>query len=150
VDAAASDLAAALRLLDQLDEFAPWYEAETRIMLARAAARLGDAPRARELLDRARRELDLMDDATLLDGWLAESEERLARQAESAAGRLTVAELRILRQLPSHLSFPQIAAASHLSPNTVKSHTRSIYAKFGVSSRREAIEHARAVGLLDS
>jgi LuxR family maltose regulon positive regulatory protein len=150
VDSAAADLATAARLLDQLDEFAPWYEVQTRIMLARAAARLGDPRMARMTLDRAARELELMGDETLLDRWLAETEEQLARQAKSAAGQLTVAELRILRQLPSHLSFPQIAAASHLSPNTVKTHVRSIYAKFGVSSRRDAIEHARSAGLLDA
>jgi LuxR family maltose regulon positive regulatory protein len=89
-----------------------------------------------------------MGDETLLDRWVEETEGRLALQAESAAEQLTVAELRILRQLPSHLSFPQIAAAVHLSPNTVKTHVRSIYAKFGVSSRRDAIEHARRAGLL--
>lgn len=149
VDAAAADLATAGRLLDQLDAFAPWYEVETRIMIARAAARLGDPQTARAMLDRAAREIELMGDATLLDRWLAEAEERLERQAESAAAQLTVAELRILRQLPSHLSFPQIAAASHLSPNTVKTHVRSIYGKFDVSSRRDAIEHARRAGLLD-
>lgn len=150
VDAAAADLATACRLLEHLDEFVPWYEIETRIMLARAAVRLGDPQAARALLDRARREIELMGDETLLDRWVEETEGQLARQAESAAEQLTVAELRILRQLPSHLSFPQIAATVHLSPNTVKTHARSIYSKFGVSSRRDAIEHARRAGLLDA
>ncbi|HYC82677.1 MAG TPA: LuxR C-terminal-related transcriptional regulator, partial [Solirubrobacterales bacterium] len=84
----------------------------------------------------------------LLGRWAEEVERQLEQQAEAAAGQLTVAELRILRHLPSHLSFPQIAATVHLSPNTVKTHVRSIYSKFGVSSRREAIEHARRAGLL--
>jgi LuxR family maltose regulon positive regulatory protein len=150
VDAAAADLATAVGLLEQLDEFAPWYEVETRIMLARAAARLGDPRTARRLLDRAAREVALMGDDTLLGRWVEETEARLELQAQTAAEQLTVAELRILRQLPSHLSFPQIAAAAHLSPNTVKTHVRNIYSKFGVSSRREAIEHARRVGLLDA
>lgn len=150
VDLAAADLATAIRLLAELEEFAPWYEVETRIMLGRAATRLGDAQTARAMLDGAGREIELRGDRTLLDGWLEEAERRLGRQAESAAGQLTVAELRILRQLPGHLSFPQIAAAVHLSPNTVKTHVRSIYAKFGVSSRRDAIEHARRAGLLDA
>jgi LuxR family transcriptional regulator, maltose regulon positive regulatory protein len=150
VDLAAADLATAIRLLAELDEFAPWYEVETRMMLARAATRLGDPQTARAMLDRAAREIELREDRTLLDGWLEDAERQLERQAESAAGQLTRAELRILRQLPGHLSFPQIAAAAHLSPNTVKTHVRSIYAKFGVSSRREAIEHARRTGLLDA
>ncbi len=150
VDQAAADLATGARLLEQLDEFAPWYEVETRIMLARAAARLGDPQAARALLDRAAREVELMGDDTLLGRWVEETEGLLELQADSAAEQLTVAELRILRQLPSHLSFPQIAAAAHLSPNTVKTHVRSIYSKFDVSSRREAIEHARRIGLLDA
>lgn len=150
VEAAAADLATGARLLEQLDEFAPWYEIETRIMLARAATRLGDPQTARAMLGRAARDTKLMGDETLLDRWVEETEERLALQAESAAEQLTVAELRILCQLPSHLSFPQIAAVVHLSPNTVKTHVRSIYAKFGVSSRRDAIEHARRAGLLDA
>ena len=35
-----------------------------------------------------------------------------------------------------------------MSVNTVKSHIRSIYAKLGVSSRREAVLRARDRGLL--
>ncbi|HKZ13734.1 MAG TPA: LuxR C-terminal-related transcriptional regulator [Solirubrobacterales bacterium] len=150
VDAAAADLATAARLLDELDEFVPWYEIETRIMLARAAARLGDPQMARAMLDRAGREIELLGEATELDRWLEQAEKQLARQAEAAAGELTVAELRILRRLDSHLSIPQIAASIHLSPNTVKTHVRSIYTKFGVSSRRDAIEHARRTGLVDA
>jgi hypothetical protein len=30
------------RLLDRLTDFAPWYEAETRLVLARACLRLDD------------------------------------------------------------------------------------------------------------
>ena len=35
---AAEDLAIARNLLDQLNDFAPWYELETRLGIARAAA----------------------------------------------------------------------------------------------------------------
>jgi LuxR family maltose regulon positive regulatory protein len=150
VDGAAADLATATRLQGELDEFAPWYEAETHIMLARAAARLDDPRQARALLDRAAREIELTGDEPLLRRWVEETEELLGRRAGDAAGQLTVAELRILRQLPTPLSFPQIAAEIHLSRNTVKTHVRSIYSKFGVSSRRDAIEHARHAGLLDA
>ena len=63
---------------------------------------------------------------------------------------LTPAELRILALLPTHYSCPQLAAEAHVSPNTVKTQAQAVYRKLGVSSRREAVEHARAVGLLSA
>ena len=48
--------------------------------------------------------------------------------------QLSPAELRLLHLLPSHLSFPEIAEQLVVSPNTVKTQSRSIYRKFGVGS----------------
>ena len=56
----------------------------------------------------------------------------------------------MLQYLPTHLSFPQIAGQVFVSPNTVKTQAQGVYRKLGVRSRREAVEHARAAGLLDS
>lgn len=147
---AGADFATALRRLEELEHWVPWYECETRIVLAGAAARLGRTAQGRELLAAARRELDQLGEATPLHRWAERTEELLARQSSAAAGQLTEAELRILGFLASHLSFPQIAAAVHVSPNTVKTHVRSIYRKLDVSSRREAIDRARHLGLLES
>jgi LuxR family maltose regulon positive regulatory protein len=55
----------------------------------------------------------------------------------------------VLQFLPTHLSFPEIASQVFLSPNTVKTQAQGVYRKLGVSSRREAVEQARAAGLLD-
>ncbi|HXL18246.1 MAG TPA: LuxR C-terminal-related transcriptional regulator, partial [Streptosporangiaceae bacterium] len=57
-------------------------------------------------------------------------------------------ELRVLRYLPSDLTAPEIAAELYVSPNTVKTHMRSLYAKLGTHRRHEAVERARALGLL--
>lgn len=149
VEAAAADYATALRRLEELDHWVTWYECETRIVLAGAAARLGNTAEARDLLEAGRRELRQLDEPTLLRRWAEKTAELLDRRSASAADQLTGAEMRILQFLPSHLSFPQIASAVHLSPNTVKTHVRNIYGKFGVSSRREAIDHAERLGLLD-
>ena len=46
VDKAAADLRLGMRLLAKVDDFAPWYEAESRIVLARVAARLNVTPTA--------------------------------------------------------------------------------------------------------
>ena len=54
----------------------------------------------------------------------------------------------MLRYLPTHLSAPQIASELSVSTATVKTHLRNLYVKLGVHSRAEAVESARAVGLL--
>jgi LuxR family maltose regulon positive regulatory protein len=61
---------------------------------------------------------------------------------------LTERELDILRDLPSLLSLRDIAAAHVVSLNTVKTHLKAVYRKLGASSRREAVDHARELGLL--
>jgi LuxR family maltose regulon positive regulatory protein len=55
------------------------------------------------------------------------------------AWALTVAELRLLPLLSTHLSFPEIAERMFLSRNTIKSEATSIYRKLGVSSRSRAV-----------
>jgi LuxR family maltose regulon positive regulatory protein len=56
--------------------------------------------------------------------------------------------VRVLRYLPTNLSTREIATELYLSTNTVKTHQRHLYQKLGASSRTEAVERARAVGLL--
>jgi LuxR family transcriptional regulator, maltose regulon positive regulatory protein len=57
-------------------------------------------------------------------------------------------ELQVLRYLPTSLSVPEIAGQLYLSVNTVKTHMRNLYGKLGVHRRHEAVERARALGLL--
>ncbi len=61
---------------------------------------------------------------------------------------LSRSELRVLRYLPTHLSAPEIAGVLSVSTSTVKTHMRNLYAKLGAHRRAEAIERARAMGLL--
>ncbi|MGE5747861.1 MAG: LuxR C-terminal-related transcriptional regulator [Solirubrobacterales bacterium] len=61
---------------------------------------------------------------------------------------LSEAELRVIRYLPSNLKAPEIAAELFVSPNTVRTHLRHIYAKLGVHGRGEAVERARGLGLV--
>ncbi|MDQ6523829.1 LuxR C-terminal-related transcriptional regulator [Nocardioides sp. LHD-245] len=58
----------------------------------------------------------------------------------SDAAPLTGQEIAVLRASLDHPRRSQVAAALHLSPETVKSHMRSIYRKWGVNSREAAIE----------
>ena len=62
--------------------------------------------------------------------------------------QLTDSETRVLRYLPTHLTTHEIAAELFLSVNTVGTHRRHLYAKLGVHTRHEAVNRARALGLL--
>jgi LuxR family transcriptional regulator, maltose regulon positive regulatory protein len=57
-------------------------------------------------------------------------------------------ELDVLRYLASELSGPEIARQLFVSLNTLRSHTKSIYAKLGATSRLEALRRATELGLL--
>jgi LuxR family transcriptional regulator, maltose regulon positive regulatory protein len=61
---------------------------------------------------------------------------------------LSGSELRVLRYLPTNLNAPEIAREMFVSPNTVRTHIRHMYAKFGTHHRAETVERARALGLL--
>ena len=54
----------------------------------------------------------------------------------------------MLRLLASELDGPAIARELVLSLNTVRTHTKNIYAKLGVTNRRAAVTRAHALNLL--
>src|SRR6185312_1380987 len=85
--------------------------------------------------------------ATVLDV-LAGSAPRPSGDAGPMREELSPAELRIVRYLPSNLKAPEIAAELFVSPNTVRTHLRHIYAKLDAHSRSEAVVRARELGLL--
>jgi LuxR family transcriptional regulator, maltose regulon positive regulatory protein len=72
----------------------------------------------------------------------------VARPEGTLREPLSPAETRVLRYLPTNLSAPEIAAQLSLSANTVRTHMRHVYDKLGAHRRTEAIERARALGLL--
>jgi LuxR family maltose regulon positive regulatory protein len=51
--------------------------------------------------------------------------------------------------LSTYLTLPEIGERLYLSRNTIKTQVVSIYRKLGVSSRREAVERAHDLGLID-
>jgi len=56
-------------------------------------------------------------------------------------------ELDVLRLLRTELSGPEIANELVVSLNTVRTHTKNIYTKLGVNSRRAAVNRADELGL---
>jgi len=63
-------------------------------------------------------------------------------------GILTDRERAVLPYLATHLKAGEIASGLYLSVNTVKSHQQAIYRKLGVSSRRDAVDRGRELGLI--
>jgi len=59
---------------------------------------------------------------------------------DSVAAVLSARELEVLLLLDQHLGTDEIAARLFISEHTVRSHVKSLLAKLGVSSRREALE----------
>jgi DNA-binding NarL/FixJ family response regulator len=59
---------------------------------------------------------------------------------ESIAAALSARELEVLLLLDQHLGTEEIAQRLFISDHTVRSHVKSLLAKLGVSSRREALE----------
>ncbi len=69
-------------------------------------------------------------------------------QLQPLGEALRESELRVLRCLPTNLTAPEIASELYVSPNTVKAHMRTLYAKLGTHRRAETVARARALGLL--
>ena len=148
-----------------------WAALEASLFDAAASEQLGDTRAAEDSIERA---LDLAEpDGAILPFALVPVRELLARHprdrtahatllstildvlAGSSPGQpspelaeLSEAELRVLRYLPSNLKAPEIASELYVSPNTVRTHLRHIYAKLDAHSRGEAVSRARELALL--
>jgi len=68
--------------------------------------------------------------------------------AQALVDPLSEREVDVLRLLATDLSGPAIAQELVVSLNTLRTHTRSIYAKLGVNSRRAAVSRAGELRLL--
>ena len=72
------------------------------------------------------------------------TEHRATSSTEHLSGR----ELQVLRLLDSDLTGPEIARRLFVSHNTLRTHTKHIFTKLDVTSRRAAVRTARERGLL--
>ena len=143
-------LTRAQRHLPQLTYVLPVPAVQTRLEMAETYLKLADHVGVRTVLREAeallRRRPDL--------GTLPQQAQALrgragtSGQATLGASALSAAELRVLPLLTTHLTFKEIANRQYLSPHTVKSHAMSIYRKLGATTRGEAVQRARDVGLL--
>jgi LuxR family transcriptional regulator, maltose regulon positive regulatory protein len=127
--------------------------AHASLALAEVRQRQHEPAAARRLLARVRDLLESLPDPG--DGFerLTQTEKtlrlRATRDRDGAPfWELSQRELDVLRLLPSRLSQREIAAELYVSFNTVRTHTRVIFRKLGVTSRAEAVTRARELGLL--
>ena len=125
------------------------------LALAEVRHRQGQAAASRRLLTRVRDILDSLPDPGDGCARLERTEKalklRATRERDTSGAHyweLSQRELDVLRLLPSQLSQREIAAELFVSFNTVRTHTRVIFGKLGVTSRVEAVARARELGLL--
>jgi LuxR family maltose regulon positive regulatory protein len=142
-------LARAARLRPQLTYAVPHLYVQTLLELGRAYFGIGDAAGTKECLREAQAILRRRPDLGVLPQQAAELQSKLGAIHERIVGAssLTRAELRLLPLLSTHFSFREIGERLFVTQNTVKKHALAVYQKLGVSSRSEAVERARELGL---
>jgi LuxR family maltose regulon positive regulatory protein len=70
--------------------------------------------------------------------------------AQGLVDPLSPRELEVLRLLGTDLDGPELARHLVVSLNTLRTHTKNIYAKLDVTSRRAAVRRAAELDLLES
>ncbi|QGV77255.1 LuxR C-terminal-related transcriptional regulator [Streptomyces ficellus] len=155
------------------DHAGPGLTVRAMLARARAADRVGDRATACRLVAKAlyaaRRERvrrpffeagpwirPLLGTAPLqglADGWLDPHRAAPAGAPRTGEPPPVVEELSgrerdVLRRLAQLMSTDEIAADLHVSPNTVKTHLKSVYRKLAVSRRNDAVRRAREHHLL--
>jgi LuxR family transcriptional regulator, maltose regulon positive regulatory protein len=142
-------LAGAARLRPLLTYAIPWLAVQALLELVRAYLAIDDAAGARMVLREANDILRRRPDLGTLPQQAAQLRSKTSgiRVGMVGASSLTRAELRVLPLLPTHLTYREIGERLYLSHHTVKTQAMSIYHKLGVSSRGQAVERARRLGL---
>jgi LuxR family maltose regulon positive regulatory protein len=106
-----------------------------------------------QLLREARRRGIMPDYTSKLLGGFKEGRQRSEGGSALPAAQplvepLSQRELDVLRLFKTELSGPEIARELVVGLSTVRTHTKSIYSKLGVNSRRAAVRRAEELGLI--
>jgi LuxR family maltose regulon positive regulatory protein len=132
----------------------PWLSAQVAIALAETFLDLGDFAAGRLRAEEAHGHLA----GLLSEGTLRQQLRRVSAGLALKGGHvrvpsamaLTMAEMRVLQLLATHLSLGEIGEELHTSRNTVKSQVAAIYRKLQCTTRTEAVVRARDLDLLRS
>ena len=142
--------AVARDMIDRLDLLSPRTALLCNLLLAETALALGDGAAALERTDLARAARRVDPTATRLneelDGVLRQLHDGVVCLGHDL--QITEAERRVLAYLPTQLSFREIGEQLLVSRNTAKTHAVAIYRKLGVTTRTEAVNKARELGMV--
>ena len=146
-DSAQTNLDLVGRMLPELAPY-PWIAALVATVMAWSAVSLGESKRAAGWQREAALAAGKLSDAGLLVDWIDDLRRRVGAETWDGPA-LTPSELRVLQALTTFRSVSDTARDLLVSTNTVKSHLKLVYRKLGASSRAEAIERGRRMGLLE-
>ena len=124
------------------------HRAHGLLLLASARRARGDVAGARELLQRARELTGRLKDPGALTALLEQCGRAQPGRRARPAGPLTEREHAVLQLLPTTLTTREIGGELYVSVSTVRSQVQAIYRKLEVSSRAEAVDRARELGLI--
>jgi LuxR family transcriptional regulator, maltose regulon positive regulatory protein len=143
-------------IVEALARWANRDMAGSRDLVSRALEMAAPEGYVRVFLDEGPAMAQLLERAVPPDGAAEQGRRLLAalRRPQAPAGEhrlveaLSRRELDVLRLLATDLSGPDIAAELVVSLNTVRTHTKNIFGKLGVNSRRAAVRRAAELELL--
>jgi LuxR family maltose regulon positive regulatory protein len=126
-----------------------WLEA----LIAQVRARRGRLDEADAALTASHDVLGVLADSGWVPAFVDEVEREIRElRARASTGELvqppSTAELGVLELLRTGMSTREIADKLYVSPNTIRSHTHTLYRKLGVHSRSEAVARGAALGLI--
>ena len=77
-------------------------------------------------------------------------DQRTKTKPAQEPGKLTLAEIEIVKLIAQGLTTKEIALRKHLSFHTVITHRKNIFRKLGINNTSELIMHAMRSGIIDS
>jgi LuxR family transcriptional regulator, maltose regulon positive regulatory protein len=151
--AASGDLAQAMATLEhglnlrrKVPGLSPWPTLHHLLVMGQVAIMAGDLQLARQLLNEVPPLIRQFKQGIAPMMSRLEAVQKSLREHQNGNGHaeaLTARETDVLRRLTGSLSLGEIASELYLSPNTIKTHTASLYRKLGVRSRSEAVKIGR-------
>lgn len=146
LDQAMATLEHGLNLRRKIPGLSPWPTLHHLLVMGQVAIMADDLSLARQLLDEAAPLIRQYNEGIASMISRLEAVQKSLRERQNGNGHieaLTAREIDVLRRLTGSLSLGEIASELYLSPNTIKTHTASLYRKLGARSRSEAVKIGR-------